>query len=857
MARLTADNPFELNKALNLNPLNTLLTLAQDKNIKKDNVLINAIRQLIENFKRFMRYNAYSMVKGVIPFANGKGEGVECGYYDYAKTADYQLKIGQLKTMLGISPLYDSPYIQEKYEVLKSIYPDASFKLANGEFHIVEKTAYTKEELKERKKQSLPKEKYRTDVKARLFVMNEDEYKEFRKSLLDLSNAGVTKDGKTIGAKDTFRPEMCIKEVNGQYVVNVDCPEVRAFVGKTLLARNIQSLPDPEKEREEKEPVKETAPEKNTTNPLENKQEVDAEVKSENITDEILHANGTKIFAEIRDAADGKETDTMYVYKGKFYVVGEKRLPDDSGTLAIVALASKEQLLERLNEVNKDADNLSLIEDAVKRDAEKYLTVQEEKEAPMPKKVTEMDFDAAVKKLGDGRIIEAPVFVCDAKNPNNYMEVSSSKETYEDGRPYVNTEFKVFKDGVQQECDEFSHKKFTHYTNLDGENTSAHGVDHWEKMRKEIQEKGGFSDKVIAFKSKERYEKYLEEFNKPKNEVEQTEPTPEVSNTPEVPDEPKKSGADLIYEHKRNGGDLKQYHFKDKESANLFEAKLNESEIPFKKLGALEDKIDYAVRDIDKEQIDKLLNPDKDVEIKKESVAEPAKEETPVVNEKPDITPDHEPFSKEHMTAQPELEVFKVDEIEIKNGCMKATVNGLECYLYDAGDARSFEVFDITKYVGNNKNVIIPSRIEFNGAVYSLENICPGAFEGKDVETIQINATGLEDMLSDKEALTEAFCLGRDIHGRPQFPTVYWTGLDETQYEVFKQDMVLAKKFLADFERTNAPERVVDVVPKAPVKDREKEKVQEKEPEIAKQKEPRTQSLTPLGKKKPNKGMDI
>ncbi|MBQ8759613.1 MAG: hypothetical protein IJZ20_07965, partial [Clostridia bacterium] len=115
MAKTIANNPFELNKALNSSPFTTLMVLAKDKTIRKDNILFNAIRQMIENFKRFMRYNAYSMIKGVIPFANGKSEGVECGYYDYAKTPDYQLKMSQLKNLLGISPLYDSPYIQEKY----------------------------------------------------------------------------------------------------------------------------------------------------------------------------------------------------------------------------------------------------------------------------------------------------------------------------------------------------------------------------------------------------------------------------------------------------------------------------------------------------------------------------------------------------------------------------------------------------------------------------------------------------------------------------------------------------------------------------------------------------------------------
>ena len=510
MAKTIADNPFEVNKALNANPFGTLLILAKDKTIKKDSILLNAIRQMIDNFRRFMRYNAYSMIKGVIPFANSKGESVECGYYDYAKTPEYQLKMSQLKNLLGISPLYDSPYIQAKYEVLKSAYPEASFRLQNGEFHIVERIKLSKEELQEQKENGLPKEKYRTEVKNRLFVMDETEYKEFKKSLQAIPEE-----------TDKFRPEMLVREINGQYIVNVDCPEVRAFVGKTLLRRNVV-----EPTLEQESPV---IPE----NPLNHPTEV------------------------------------------------------------------------------------------------------AEKDKPALEPVTE-----------------------------------SSPET-----------------------------------------------------------------------------------SLPDNKEPNSEPQP--------------------------------------------------------------------------------------------------------TEEKPDIAPDREPFIKEHMTSNPELEVYKAIEVKVQpDHSLKTIVNGLECVLYEAGGEKTFEVFDVLAYRGENKNVIIPSKIEFDGTVYSLESIYPGAFEGKDVDTIQVDARGLEDLLSSKEAISEAFCLGKDLHGKPTFPTIYWTGLTENQYDVFKDDMLLAQKFLADYERAETPERVIDVKTSISPKAKEVKKNQTKEVAPPKQQQKPLQQKQQHTQKK-RKDMDI
>ena len=89
------------------------------------------------------------------------------------------------------------------------------------------------------------------------------------------------------------------------------------------------------------------------------------------------------------------------------------------------------------------------------------------------------------------------------------MEVSTSLETHKD-RQYVNTEFKVFKDNQEQKCSVFPHGKFTHYSRADGTNSSQQGNEHWDKMKKEMKEKGGFSDNVVVFSDEENYKKFVE-----------------------------------------------------------------------------------------------------------------------------------------------------------------------------------------------------------------------------------------------------------------------------------------------------------------------------------------------------------
>lgn len=103
---------------------------------------------------------------------------------------------------------------------------------------------------------------------------------------------------------------------------------------------------------------------------------------------------------------------------------------------------------------------------------------------------------------------EEAIYVCDRLNPKNHMEITSHIEKHED-REYLNTNYRLFSDGIEQKCSEFSHGKFTHMSRMDGSNESEAGEKHWQNMKKELQQKGHFSDDLVVFSSEKEYSDYL------------------------------------------------------------------------------------------------------------------------------------------------------------------------------------------------------------------------------------------------------------------------------------------------------------------------------------------------------------
>jgi len=178
---------------------------------------------------------------------------------------------------------------------------------------------------------------------------------------------------------------------------------------------------------------------------------------------------------------------------------GEENLTDQERDRVNDLLKEKEQLLkgefDHFNERNsEEVINGSLSEEGM-----------------------EMGFESAVNRVTDREYSEAPIYICDRINPENYIETKSQPMEHK-GRVFTNTEFRVFNSGEEQKCDEFSHGKFSHYSRKDGEN-SSYGSQHWQNMKKEMKEKGGFSDNVIILNNKEDYVKYKEVFLKEKEKT--------------------------------------------------------------------------------------------------------------------------------------------------------------------------------------------------------------------------------------------------------------------------------------------------------------------------------------------------
>lgn len=180
-----------------------------------------------------------------------------------------------------------------------------------------------------------------------------------------------------------------------------------------------------------------------------------------------------------------------------------------------------EEEKERLSQLYKERDNMINGEFDAFNDKNNEIVmdniINEESKVSL-------DFEKAVARVTDRKYAEKPCYICERTNPENYMEVISSKEINpETKKEFTNTEFIVFNDGVKQSCKEFAHGRFTHYSKKDGSNSTSYGDKHWDNMKKEMREKGGFTNDVLLFSSKESYLKYKEEFKKTQEKITPTE----------------------------------------------------------------------------------------------------------------------------------------------------------------------------------------------------------------------------------------------------------------------------------------------------------------------------------------------
>ncbi len=121
------------------------------------------------------------------------------------------------------------------------------------------------------------------------------------------------------------------------------------------------------------------------------------------------------------------------------------------------------------------------------------------------------DFKEIIEELSHYRKNTPPVYLCKPNEPESYIEVSWEIRKYEDGKDFLNTQYRVFNNGEEQKCDEFPHGKFWHFTQKSGQASSGLGKEHWDKLIEEMKTKGGFDDEILVFENEQEYNNYKEQ----------------------------------------------------------------------------------------------------------------------------------------------------------------------------------------------------------------------------------------------------------------------------------------------------------------------------------------------------------
>lgn len=100
-----------------------------------------------------------------------------------------------------------------------------------------------------------------------------------------------------------------------------------------------------------------------------------------------------------------------------------------------------------------------------------------------------------------------PYYVCDRLNPSSYIEVRESKDIFHD-KEYTKTNFTVYKDGIEQKSE------ICKGGNFNDARFEGRPRYYWANVRKEMKEKGGFSDDMVVFSNKKDFEKYQSLYEK-------------------------------------------------------------------------------------------------------------------------------------------------------------------------------------------------------------------------------------------------------------------------------------------------------------------------------------------------------
>ena len=112
-------------------------------------------------------------------------------------------------------------------------------------------------------------------------------------------------------------------------------------------------------------------------------------------------------------------------------------------------------------------------------------------------KTKSLSFDHALNRVTDrGYSHGKPYYIAERTDPNKYMELVSEKDKFRD-KEYTKTNYKVFNDNEQ--VLDFTDERF-----------EGRQRNFWEVWKNAMREKGGFSDDIVIFNTKDELSRYKE-----------------------------------------------------------------------------------------------------------------------------------------------------------------------------------------------------------------------------------------------------------------------------------------------------------------------------------------------------------
>ena len=231
------ENNFDIALGLKETPLKTLKDIRHDEMFKKNRTLMDLVKQMLSQFKRWARIATLSAIKGLNPFSSDKN-AVENGYYDYRNTAEFKQMQGMVAYQVGINKAYLREDILERYKVLHQMYQDKKNDISG--LVLTEEGFF-----------------YDTKAERTVAVLTAEQTKALREFIA--SNPKY----------DNGRYIWYISACN-EVVVDADNVAVKAFLEKEHLGRDFKSREkeQEEKQEEKKEEEKDKGSDKEQENPV-------------------------------------------------------------------------------------------------------------------------------------------------------------------------------------------------------------------------------------------------------------------------------------------------------------------------------------------------------------------------------------------------------------------------------------------------------------------------------------------------------------------------------------------------------------------------------------------------------------